>query len=72
MKKNKLHRFKGKQKQGEFDIPKSLGVVHTVCATNILTIAGNKGFAVYDTNYKCIYEETFSYNIKAKIFYADS
>ena len=68
----KLNRFKGKQRQDDFDIPESLGVIHTICATNILLISGNKGFAVYDTDYRCIYTITLSYNIKGKIFYADS
>ena len=41
-----------------FDIPERVGKVHTICDTNVLLISGDKGFIVYDKDFKILYELT--------------
>ena len=48
---SEIQGFKGKEKLEPFHIPERVGKVHTICDTNVLLIAGDKGFVVYDQDF---------------------
>ena len=55
---NIIHRFVGKEEQEPWTFPVKVGNVQTLCYTNVLLIAGDKGFVVYDKDFRFIYEMT--------------
>ena len=49
-------RFKGKEKLDPLEIPEKIGTVHTMSALGVLLLAGDKGFEIFDQDFKCIYQ----------------
>ena len=68
---SEIQRFTGKEKLKPFDIPERVGKVHTICDTNVLLISGDKGFVVYDQNFKILYELTVKHQLKSRVLYAN-
>ena len=51
-------------------IPANVGKVHALCYTNVLLIAGDKGFVVYDETFQMIYEMTIENQINIKVLFS--
>ena len=52
------------------EIPDKVGKVHTIRSTSVLLISGDRGFSIFDKNFKLLYERAL-YEKKAQILFAD-
>ena len=54
-KSREIVRFSGREeKLLSLEIPEQVGTVHTICSQDILLVSGDKGFAIYDKNFRCL------------------
>ena len=65
-----IHKFVGKEELEPQIIPVKVGKVQTLCYTNVILIAGDKGFVVYDKDFQMIYEMTIENHINTKVVFS--
>ena len=48
-----------------------MGKIHTIQGQSVLLISGDKGFAIYDRDFKCIFETTINKENFGELVFAD-
>ena len=68
---NNIHRFQGKGKLEPLEIPEKIGAVHSIVGSNVLLVSGDKGYVIYDQDFKVLFEMTANYTLKAEVLFAE-
>ena len=52
-------------------VPDEVGVVHTLNSSSVLTVSGDKGFAIFDKDFQCIFVDTLIVEKFGEVIFAD-
>ena len=62
----------GKERLDALKVPEIVGKVHTLNSSgDVLLISGDKGFAIFDEDFNCIYETALNVEKIGEVIFAD-